>query len=927
MRSIFILFFIYILGQLTAQQVTQVKLRDLEDGLNERIVNKIARDTFGYFYLFSNNSIQRYDGSEFENVDIPLGAEKLLRDVSCVGSDNKGGLLLYANNHDQVLHISPASLTSSYISLPHSHTVSNNKLELGDASIKYVIRDQDTIVASRGSFWKYIDGNLSQLGYNDIEGYNCNAMTQDNYGNIIAAFGHTPNESDSIFVLRSSGELSDYTEVLRINDKIKDIYCDDIDHRWMVATFNGLYIVSFKRTGIEVFHDADMISSSSFGHVVLGVSASGPDVLFADENYGLRRINETGEVELLFPDETVDFFDNRKIYYDSVYSKYYMTANYTDDETILYITDTSYSELKKQILPFRVNDFIVTDKDELLIAGINNLISEIDVSGRIMLWNTQTSSGKMLVNNIPVIRSVESVGDHYWVGSSNGLFVYNQSFEKVQKLEAGISNPHILCVREIGSKVYVGSYGGGLYVLDKTSKAVTAHYSKSTFLSDNIVAAIEEDDQGHVWLGTFNGINVLDKNGLIISKIMDYDGISHREMNTDAISKDDQGNIYFGTLNGVTKLNPDKVLNWSTSYGLHIASATAYYNKNVKVIDINNTPIPIEQGFDSLLIKLDFPNYIRTLFDTPLNYLRVNDKASNALSRDYKQLLISPSELNSDPTLVIRSSNNDSKSTLVFSPKYNYTTGIITTLILLCSVGILLVMFYRRKIVKVESEQDQKIEINKRVAELELSALQSQMNPHFIFNALGAIQYFIQTQKTEEADNFLSDFAMLMRKILESSKTKYITLKEEKEILDLYINLEQLRFEGLFDFNWHIDDNVDMDMIIPPMILQPFIENAINHGLFSLKGRKGKLDVFIIQKSEYVIECIIRDNGIGRKQADQLRNKKHKPRGMQIVNDRIKTLNSLSDIKVNIRTTDLYENTDPSGTTAAIEIRYNSINF
>ena len=153
------------------------------------------------------------------------------------------------------------------------------------------------------------------------------------------------------------------------------------------------------------------------------------------------------------------------------------------------------------------------------------------------------------------------------------------------------------------------------------------------------------------------------------------------------------------------------------------------------------------------------------------------------------------------------------------------------------------------------------------------------MNPHFIFNALGSIQYFIQTYDTVKADEFLSNFAMLMRSILESSKSKYISLSEEIKLIELYVGLEKIRFENLFDYQIAIDDNLDLESKVPPMIIQPFVENAINHGLYHLKGRKGLLNLTFDAINNNELKISISDNGIGRKAAAKLRNKNHKSRG------------------------------------------------
>lgn len=914
--------------KLSAQDVTQVQLKDLEEGLNERIVNKIARDTFGYFYLFSNNSIQRYDGTSFESVKVPEGAEKILSDITDVITDNSGGLIAYTEQKIDALHIKPAQLTSKYIKYDSTN---DRQLQLNylaqqlldDDFAKCIIRNNDTIIISNGSFLKLISGEPQIIGDSTIQkGLNCNVLKVDKNGNVIAVLGYVNNESINIKVLRKDGRIQDYSGILEYNDKVKDIYCDDIDHRCMVASFNGLYIISFRRKGIEVFYRDESASSSGFGYLVMGVSACGPDVIFGDENYGLRKIDKKGNVELLFPDEEVDFFSNERMYYDKLNKRYCTTANFTDDESIVYIFDTTFTDLKKQVIPFSVSNFRFVGKEELLLVGEDKRIKDRNISGKVMLWNTESNSGKTLIQSIPSVISVEKYQDEYWLATTNGLFIIDSDFKSIQKITSIVGDKYLLCAKACYDKMYVGSYGNGLFIIDPDTKEVLGHYDKANFLSDDIVAAIEEDDVGNIWLSTFNGINVIDQNDCIISKVMFSDGLSHREMNTNAISKDRDGNLYFGTLNSLTKVNPEEVLAWSSSQGLYINHATAYYKNDIKVVDLTANPIRIKIGFDSLILNVDFPDYANSIFDNPINYLNVNEVPVNVFSSDKRGLLIKPEELNKAPVLKFKNRNNLFNESLEFDPQYDLTKLIILSLLAFCVIGFLLIIFYRNKFTRVLFEQDEKIEINKRIAELELSALQSQMNPHFIFNALGAVQYFIQTQKTEEADNFLADFALLMRKILESSKAKFITLKEEKEILDLYINIEQLRFDGLFDFAWHIEDNVDMENVIPPMILQPFVENAINHGLFTLKDKKGKLNIYV-REHKNKIEFVIKDNGIGRKEAALLRNKSHKPRGMQIVNDRITTLNTLEDIIINIETEDLYIEDNPAGTAATITITYN----
>ncbi len=242
----------------------------------------------------------------------------------------------------------------------------------------------------------------------------------------------------------------------------------------------------------------------------------------------------------------------------------------------------------------------------------------------------------------------------------------------------------------------------------------------------------------------------------------------------------------------------------------------------------------------------------------------------------------------------------------------------MTVLFLLVSGWII-----RARIRSIREKATAQNELNQQMAHLQLSALQTQLNPHFLFNALNAIQYFILNKDEITANDYLSKFSRLMRLYLEASNTRYIPLTEELELLELYIELERLRFEGHFDYEIHIDQNLDLDNIeLPSMLLQPFVENAINHGLRH-KKETGLLKI-TFSEEEDMFSCSIEDNGVGRAAAKILREqlkKGHKSRGMQLLEDRVKLLNTLDNSEISILTVDLFdEKQQPCGT--RVEIRH-----
>ncbi len=237
-------------------------------------------------------------------------------------------------------------------------------------------------------------------------------------------------------------------------------------------------------------------------------------------------------------------------------------------------------------------------------------------------------------------------------------------------------------------------------------------------------------------------------------------------------------------------------------------------------------------------------------------------------------------------------------------------------------IGLIIFFIVKQFIKNIKEKEKQKAAIEKRIADLELQALRAQMNPHFLFNTISSIQFYITANDNKSAIKYLSKFAKLMRAIMENSKSARILISEELRVLNLYLELERLRFKDKFTYEINIDPNIDVDFEdIPPMLIQPYLENALNHGIIN-KQENGHILVTIKKENQYLV-CTITDDGIGRAKAQEIKQSKgynYKSRGMSITHSRLEIINKMQNSNLNVEVEDLYENDIPAGTKVRIYI-------
>ncbi len=302
-------------------------------------------------------------------------------------------------------------------------------------------------------------------------------------------------------------------------------------------------------------------------------------------------------------------------------------------------------------------------------------------------------------------------------------------------------------------------------------------------------------------------------------------------------------------------------------------------------------------------------------FKSSLAYYKLaeefDEKISNERNIQYVNDLIIKydSEKKNNQIKVLAKQNEIAK--LNYYKKKNY---LIISLISIFLIGLALYFLYRQRLLKNE----------KRILTLEQDLLSIQMNPHFIFNALNSIKLYIINNEQKNAVHYLNKFSKLIRKILDASSIKETSLAEELETMDLYMGIENIRFSNQIKYEINIDPSIDLERIkVPPLILQPFLENSIWHGLSSKKGLK-KIIISVSQPSKEFIQISIEDNGIGRTEASKIKAKKvihRKSIGIDLTKERLSNFVKNFQHSFSLIYTDLVDNNkNASGTKLQLEI-------
>ena len=504
-----------------------------------------------------------------------------------------------------------------------------------------------------------------------------------------------------------------------------------------------------------------------------------------------------------------------------------------------------------------------------------------------------------------------------YIASTTGLFIFNLSDEsKYEFISLPENNVKTITTDSLGN-IWIGTNSSGLFVLLPTGKILQFELDANDTKSRTVLGLLLSANH-NIWVSTLNGVYqiVFDQETSSAFNIFHFgrpEGLITLECNQNAIYEDHHHFIWVGTSEGLVRINPsqnDELFHFRRPElvftGIRLFMEKFDYNQYETALDERSgipttITLPYNKNhltFDFIGINLKDPKGVKYQY----RLLGAEEDWSPITSNNYATYsFITHGEYDFE----VRATNASGEwseinrmHVIITAPFWR--TWWFISLSILCGL-IILWAIYNARIRSIEQRQEnEKLGIKNRLLFLEQQSLNASMNRHFIFNSLNSIQYFINSSNKLAANKYLTSFAKLIRKNLDSSQADnfIVTLKEEIERIELYLSLEKMRFEGKFEYEIDLDEDIDAESIeIPSMILQPFVENSIIHGVLPI-NRKGQIKLRIYLEFDSLVfevtdDGIGIDNSLAQKKARKS-DDTHESMGMEITNRRIELLRKLT---------------------------------
>ncbi len=515
-------------------------------------------------------------------------------------------------------------------------------------------------------------------------------------------------------------------------------------------------------------------------------------------------------------------------------------------------------------------------------------------------------------------------GDILWAGCNYSylmrldLVTRKAEFTKITR---GTTNIEDICEGDDGV-LWLATLGTGICRYDPAT-GDRVFYTTASGLSNNTTYSLLRDSEGNIWASTNSGISVINPATGLIRVFGENDGLSLHEFNSDASWVTPDGRFLFGGVGGAVEFDPAQILSGSFE-----RLSNNIILKELEVSAVRKFPemplyradtIEIEKGNDNFHLSFVVPEYRHP---EKIRYrYRLGGESNNWYYTDHSDRNINFSnlkpgwyDLEIQATDFSGSWSNSRKITIFLKPYFYQTT--LFRIALPLAVLLLLTLFSGFIIMQLRHREQQKRDA------LRQQALRGQMNPHFIFNAMNSINYFISNSDRRSANRYISDFSKLIRTVLNNMNEDYVRLSAELESLDDYLGIEHLRFGDKFDYTLNIDPHISPEaLMVSPGFVQPFVENAIWHGVMALEDRKGTIAVNVTMKDKTII-CTVDDDGVGRARSEAMKDKSlhGKSRGIALAMERLRIINNLHGTNCRIEITDLHPDRQETGTRVIIEI-------
>ena len=757
-------------------------------------------------------------------------------------------------------------------------------------------------------------------------------------------------------------EIYKYENLQPVNgfrNNIKQLIWKNDQEFWVVAPYRGLGIFKLKDFSFHFLENHESEEPLVMNPVSLVTDSSG-FMWIGSRNNGLYTTNLDAakflKLELPYSIRTMDF--------DTV-SKTILAASIKSNSELIQIYPAT-----SDYQVFSYNPIL--NKNENFIIDILRIKEKVWIVESFNLYYFNGNVIQPFIEFDPTKVSAHKQNDPFFISAGNypngdiwlgtkfhGLFRVNpekNSYENFYNAGGETKSPGfeefvytLFCDAE--GRIWYGSENFGYYDYLK-GQFVSFSTDRDLPNSDikvKSIQAISQTKDRNLWLGTEkNGIAVIRTNNEKLTFIKSFTTSNGLASNDIAeIAVDHNGNVWIITGAGLSKINPanDSVENYDYQYGLSglhnlevtpendilIGSNGGYFKFNpqsispftydikpyIRSFSIFDQPIDFDQIIDSIgTIRLNYDQNFFSIEFGLIDYFQPNNRSlsfmlegvdqswQSSLNRKY----LSYANLDGGNYIFkIKASNGNELQLPIFIETPFWKTPwfyiLIAVVIFSGFLG-----FYLYRLRQIRKQEDIKSGYNKMINQLEMKALRAQMNPHFLFNSLNSIRYYILKEEFENASDYITKFSKLLRLILRNSRQNMITLKEELDTLRIYIEFEQMRFSKSFTFKEEIHESVNPEeILIQPMTLQPFVENAIWHGLMP-KENDRQLSLSL-NKTENLLTVIIEDNGVGRQKASAIKHENDmsetKSYGLQITDERFAILRSIRGKRSDFEITDL----------------------